>query len=229
MKWTVIILFMFLLATSAWAGTLRDDFSDRNFEGWRETWMKENQTTWKVESGVLTGENPSGWSAFLIIGDETWQDYEVECDTQIIAIRNSIPSVGIGLRHSGQVGAASQTIFLGLVASNVFPWPGACANYLANNNAFLKKTKVMPVEVGKWYHLKVRVQGDYFEFEVDGNQVIAIHDKTLASGAVGLEAHAAVAQYDNVIIRGDNVPDINLSVNPKGKLTDTWVHLKQIG
>lgn len=86
----------------------------------------------------------------------------------------------------------------------------------------------MPVEVGKWYHLKVRAQGDQFEFEVDGKQVITIHDKTLTSGAMGLEAHAGVSQYDNVVITGDDVPDMNLSVTSKGKLTTAWGRIKQV-
>ena len=79
---SAICAFLLGSATLSWAGTLRDNFADGDFEGWRETWMNQNQTSWKVESGVLTGENPSNWSAFLIIGDATWRDYEVECDTK---------------------------------------------------------------------------------------------------------------------------------------------------
>jgi len=224
----IIVLSALLITRFVWAGTLTDDFGDGDFEGWRETWMNQNQTTWKVESGVLTRENLSNWGAYLVIGDMTWQDYEVECDARLTTIKNAIPSIALGLRHNGQVGAQSKTIAFGLMLANQFGPEGAVANYLANNAANIRKTKAQPFEVGKWYHLKVTVQGDHFQFYVDGSKVIDIHDKTLESGGVGLEVHAGVAQYDNVIIKGDAVPDLSLSVSPQGKLATLWAELKSI-
>jgi len=227
---TLIILF--LLSTFALAGTFKDDFNDGDFQGWKETWMKQNQTIWKVESGVLIGDNPSNWSAFLVIGDVGWQDYEVECDARIIAIKNSIPSFGIGMRHNGRNGAASQTVALALVASANFLGPaGAYAVYLADNDVFPRKIKAMTVELNRWYHLKAKVQGDLYELEVDGEKLISIHDKTLKSGMVGLEAHAGINQYDNVVITGPDVPDFNPSgytpVEPASKLASVWARLKR--
>jgi len=54
---TFVILYILSITFPAWAGTMMDDFSDGNYDGWSETWMNQNQTTWKVESGVLIGEN----------------------------------------------------------------------------------------------------------------------------------------------------------------------------
>ncbi|MFC1712475.1 family 16 glycoside hydrolase [Candidatus Poribacteria bacterium] len=222
-----IILCLLLFALPAWAGTLFDDFSDGDFEGWTETWMNQNQTTWKVESGVLMCDNLSDWSAFLVIGDSTWQDYVVTCKARFVAARNNLPTFGIGLRHSGLVGAGFKTIWFGL---NPFPMQflgeGAGVVYLEEVQQVTKKEKQMPVEAGRWYNLKVNAQGDHFIFYVDGEEVIDIRDNSLVSGAVGLEAHAAIAEYDNVMITGDNVPDMNLSVNSSGKLTISWARLK---
>lgn len=225
------IFIFFLFPTFVWAGTWRDDFNDGDFQGWKETWMKQNQTIWKVESGVLIGENPSNWGAYLVIGDAGWQDYEVECDARIVAIENSIPSFAIAMRHNGQNGAATKTLVLGLVAlANPLGPSGIYATYLANNDAFPRKIKAMTVELNRWYHLKAKVQGDLYELEVDGEKLISIHDKTLKSGMVGLEAHAGVNQYDNVIITGHDVPDFNpgyTPVEPASKLTSVWARLKR--
>ena len=223
-----IAMMCLIIAPVAEPGTLFDDFSDGNFEGWRETWMQLNQATWQVESGILIGDNPADWSNFLVVGDNTWQDYEIECDTRIVSVKNTIPSVGIGLRHSGQNGAASQTLAFALVAQNNILGPeGAYAVYLGNNSVGLRKIEAMPVEVGRWYHIKESAQDNHFEFHVDGDKVIDIHDDTLTSGAVGLEAHAGVSQYDNVVITGDDIPGLNLSVTPQHKLVTTWAQIRR--
>jgi hypothetical protein len=227
----IVILFMMLTAASAWAGTLVDDFSDGDFDGWGEAWMLHNQTTWKVESGVLTGDNPSQWGTYLIIGDMAWQDYEVEVDARLTTIRNGGASIEIGLRQNGQVGAQFKAItFVLMKASWVGP-EGAYALYFANNAVSVRKTIARQFEIGKWYHLKVTVQGDHYQFYVDGSKEIDIHFKTLESGGVALGAHAGVAQYDNVSIKGDAVPDLGLSVSPvspQGKNAILWAELKSI-
>jgi len=228
---TIVMLCVMLAAASAWAGTLVDDFSDGDFEGWRETWLLHNQTTWKVESGVLTGDNPSGWGTYLVIGDMTWQDYEVEADARLTSIKSADACFEFGLRQSGQVGAQFKALAFGLIRANQLCPEGAYAIYLANNAANVRKTKARQVEIGKWYHLKVTVQGDHYQFYVDGSKEIDIHDKTLGSGGVGLGARAGVVQYDNVSIKGDAVPDLSLSVSPvspQGKTAILWAELKSI-
>ena len=224
-----VILFLLLLALPAFAGTLRDDFSDGNFDGWSETWMNQNQTTWKVESGVLIGDNPSNWSAFLVVGDPTWKDYEITCDARLVTVRNTIPTFGIGIRHNKQVGAAFKTFWFGLnLMPNQFLPMGAGIVYLSEAHRLVKVTKEMPVEIGKWYRLMVNFSKDHLEGFVDGKKVVDIIDNSLVSGAVGLEAHSCIAQYDNIIIKGDDVPDLNLHVQPLGKLPVYWSQIRRL-
>ena len=222
------MLCMLLTAASAWAGTLVDDFSDGDFDGWGEAWMLHNQTTWKVESGVLTGDNPSAWGTYLIIGDMTWQDYEVEADALLTTIKNTAASIEIGLRQNGQVGAQFKAITFVLMKTSWVGPEGAYALYFANNAVSVRKTIARPFEIGKWYHLKVTVQGDHYQFYVDGSKEIDIHFKTLESGGAAFGAHSGVAQYDNVSIKGDAVPDLGLSVSPQGKSAILWAELKSI-
>ena len=44
---------LFLLLTSAWAGTLRDNFDDGNFEGGRLHKFADKTAQWSVEKGEL--------------------------------------------------------------------------------------------------------------------------------------------------------------------------------
>lgn len=224
----IVMLCVLLTAASAWAGTLVDDFSDGDFEGWGEAWMLHNQTTWKVESGVLTGDNPSAWGTYLIIGDMTWQDYEVEADALFTTIKNNAASIEIGLRQNGQVGAQFKAITFVLMKASWLGPEGAYALYFTNNAVTVRQTKARQFEIGKWYHLKVTVQGDHYQFYVDGSKEIDIDFKTLESGGAALGAHSGVAQYDNVKIKGDAVPDSNLSVSPQGKSAILWAELKSI-
>lgn len=218
MRFAVILLYV-LITTPILGGTLVDDFSDENYNGWTETWMKQNQTIWKVKSGTLIGENPSNWSAFLIIGDATWKDYEVKCDARLVDIRGIVPTFGICLRHNKQNGSALKTLWFGL---SLQPDQFTGIVYLSEAEQSLKAQKVMMVELGRWYQLKISAKGENFEGFVDGKKVIDINDNSLPSGVVGLEAHAGVAEYDNVVITGDNIPDMDLRVQPLEKLANLW-------
>lgn len=82
-----IVLFVFLLPLSAWAGTFRDDFEDGNIEGWKRfTVAGTNLSDWFVENGVLVCRRPNPYGAHLVIGDVSWQNYTIECDVKLIEL-----------------------------------------------------------------------------------------------------------------------------------------------
>ena len=142
-------------------------------------------------------------------------------------VRNTLPTFGICLRHTKQSGAAFRSLWFGLnLTPNQFLPTGAGIVYLSEAQQLTKIVKEMPVEIGKWYQLMVNVSEDHFEGFVDGKKVIDIIDNSLASGAVGLEAHAGVAEYNNIVITGDDVPDLNLNVQSLKKLATTWGSIK---
>lgn len=223
----VLILCILSITLPVWGGTITDNFNDGNFNGWTETWMKQNQTIWKVESGVLIGENLSNWSASIVIGDATWMDYEVKCDARLVAVRNTLPTFGICFRHNKQNVSTLKTLWFGLnLVPNQFLPIGTGIVYLSEDQQLVRISKELPVEMGKWYQLMINVKGDHFEGFVDGKKVIDINDNSLPSGAVGLEAHAGVAEYDNIVITGNDIPDMNLRVQTMGKLANLWSRIR---
>ncbi len=86
MKHTLMILLMLSLSiTSAWAGTLTDNFDDGDFEGWQLAKLFDKTVQWSVENGELVCvlKNACGRSSVLWIGDDTWKNYVFEAQFQV--------------------------------------------------------------------------------------------------------------------------------------------------
>ena len=83
--------------------------------------------------------------------------------------------------------------------------------------------------LGKWYRLKVQTMGNEISFYVDDKLVHEHKDNFNPSGGVLLWSFDAVAEFDNVVITGDEVPDVGPSgyaVEPGAKLSTAWGWLK---
>ena len=87
-------------------------------------------------------------------------------------------------------------------------------------------TQPFPVELHRWYHLKGSVSGSRYRFYVDGELLMDFEDNRYDSGRVSLIISGSTTLCDNVVITGDDVPDMNLSVEPAGKLAATWGRVK---
>ena len=104
MKFTMSFLTLFLLVTSAWAGTLRDNFDDGDFDGWKRWLFGDQSAQWSVKDGelVCTSQNVCTLASFLTIGDDSWRNYSVKTDFKIkktfAACGGAIPVVITSLR-----------------------------------------------------------------------------------------------------------------------------------
>lgn len=82
MKFTSIIVLLFLLSFSVSAGTFIETFDDKDLGDWQNLTMTNldaAQATWEVLDGELQGTSQALVS-LLTIGNKTWQDYTVEFD-----------------------------------------------------------------------------------------------------------------------------------------------------
>ena len=81
--------------------------------------------------------------------------------------------------------------------------------------------------VNKWHDIKIEAKKDKFAFYIDGELITEYIDSTAPNGTVRFFANwGIVAHLDYVVITGDDVPDVSLSVTPKAKLTTSWGKLK---
>jgi hypothetical protein len=84
-----IVIFMFLLSMSAWAGTYKDDFNDGNWDGWKlvkaDPWSINVNEGCSIADGVLRldATNKPEASLFLSI-IEDWKDYSFSADMRLI-------------------------------------------------------------------------------------------------------------------------------------------------
>lgn len=227
MKWTVIILFTFLLAKSSWAGTLRDDFSDGNVDGWKQVHTADRFPQLRpgeqhVENGELVIRAVNGASG-IYVGDATWKDYEIQVDANITE-HQFLDDEGVYF--------AARTRWPGVIGNYIFSL-GVCGNikcvegwYGIADDPNPHDVKFVPWdwELNRWYRLKLVASGKRFRFYVDDVLAMEYVDDTHKVGGVGfgVQWRATTARFDNAVITGDDVPDKNLSVKMQGVLTTTW-------
>lgn len=84
-----IVIFMFLLSMSAWAGTYKDDFNDGNWDGWNlvkaDPWSLNVKEGCSITDGVLRldATNKPEPCLFLSVIDD-WKDYSFSADMRLI-------------------------------------------------------------------------------------------------------------------------------------------------
>ena len=85
-------------------------------------------------------------------------------------------------------------------------------------------------QTGKWYQVGVDVAGDNISYYVDGKLYYEVSDNMHSSGGVSLFAYNAIAEFDNVVIKGDDIPDVRpvgYAVKPGTKLAITWGQVRK--
>ena len=85
-------------------------------------------------------------------------------------------------------------------------------------------------ELNTFYDLKINVEGNILKYYIDDKLVVEFIDNTYPAGGIAptlIDKNSTVtARFDDFYITGDDVPDINLSVTPRSKLTTTWAKVK---
>ena len=99
-------------------------------------------------------------------------------------------------------------------------WELAVAYVNDNWHNHYVKREQFPVEEGRWYNLRMTLAKDHIEAYLDNKLIAEWDDKSLASGKVGLRGYNMEARFDNVVITGDDIPDVGPSgcttVEPRG-------------
>jgi len=228
MKLTIIVSFVFLFVTPVFAGTLRDDFSDGDTEGWmRFTTGGTSLPNWHVENGRLVCRRSNGYGAQLVIGDVSWKDYTIECDvklTEMIPSQFAYNMAGVVVYCNN--GDRLSGYYFGDFQKAMSFWA-----YEYDHNFLFNQAQAFPISLRKWYRMKVEAKGKKYSLKIDGKKIHQFTGTRFESGRVGVGLGGAEAHFDNVIITGNDVPNVGPSgyaVHPKAKLTTTWGRLRAI-
>jgi hypothetical protein len=237
-----------LLLASTWAGTSRYNFEDSDqLNDWEQLVEPEHPGgQWSIENGELLFRAQDNWwfANLLIIGDETWEDYELEYRFKID--RTFLPpdcanSYGvIGVLVHLQLGDESRAVYIGphdFNADGIWETNYSATltgtSFLGVGNAFSSTGTVLSepanLKEGTWYTTRIIVSGNQYEWFTDNQSMWnfegGFHE--LTSGAVGLYTRNCEARFDDVTITGDTIPDAVTAVSPHGKLTATWGEIKR--
>ena len=206
---------MFAVST-AFAGTWKYDFNDGKADGWEGIVGK-----WKVEDKAYA---ETGWTQYAktTAGEESWEDYTVECDVTLVesfAGGGSKDCAGLLVRtdQKGENG------FRFWIRTDMAP---QFSKWIDNNFEHIKQDILVGIEIGETYHLKVIIEGNTYQGFINDEEVVVYDDKDgfRKSGMIGLITYQAHPHFDNVTVSGENIK--GLSVQPNCKLSTCWGRIK---
>ena len=194
---------------TAQAGTYVENFDDGDFDGWEIFEGGEPGSEWTVEDGVLTCRREILWISELLFGEEDWRNYTIECDAKMVEpLGDELCFMGFDFRIVGT------DIVDGLLDNDdvcsvveFFGQEASISAWINNEFSGTSESKGIDFELDRWYRFKAVAHEDTFEFYIDGRLVASYTDDRFPTGRIGFFVAACEAQFDNVIITGDDVPD----------------------
>jgi len=215
-----LLIIASMISLPAWAGTFKDDFNDGNFDGWEtRTLLGGPANEWKVDNGVLTCMRPNDWASMLIFGKKEWRNYSIECDVKMVKILVNDSFVGYELRTQNSLNDAVSATLSGKNAG-LAVWSNWQAVASANKKGGFDH------QLNRWYRLKGVANENKFEFYIDGELAASLSDLHYPTGRIAMYVYGLAAQFDNVVITGDDVPNNASALAPQGKLATVWGQMK---
>jgi len=150
-------------------------FNGRDLSGWREPAVG----FWRVEDGVLVGENDPALKGSMLFTDRDFTDVVVEADCRFsgeidsgIMVRKPELQVQIGVSRS-------------------LKRDMTCSFYTGTYPEEARATRVAELlKPGDWNRIRVEAKGDTFTVWLNGEQVSQFTDATYAGAApIGLQIH----------------------------------------
>ncbi|HEY5314288.1 MAG TPA: DUF1080 domain-containing protein [Pirellulales bacterium] len=203
------------VAASAFAAEQWESlFDGKSLDGWE---VKGGKATYKVEDGMIVGTTVDGSpNTFLCRGP--FSDFELEldvlCDKPLnsgIQIRSHVykqdtpqPSAPKRIRKAGEV--------YGYQCEIAAAEGGTCGNFWdeARRTKWLDDFSSKPearqaFKSDAWNHYRIVAQGDHIRSWVNGVPCADFHDKTDASGFIGLQVHAIKQGTEPYSVRWKNI------------------------
>ena len=229
---------MFMLVTPAWAGTIVYDFEDESqLADWFEVPTLDRLpyiAQWSIEDGKLLGiSNGPAMSMGQGFGVDnyTWSNYTVEAQFMIE-------------EFSGESGLWGSAVFLvahyhlppGVTDPTQF-WMVWLGPHRAGDNGewqmFWYDGSQMPIEdivppfeVNRWYSARIECEDGHYRMFFDDRLLAEFDTETPEEsyGVPGFAIRNCRAYFDNMIITGDDIPDMLsvAAVSPRSKLATTW-------
>jgi len=243
----MIGLALFLIIKSTLAGTLTDDFSDGNMDGWRILKIGDQSAQWFVKKGelVCTSKNVCGLASGLGISENTpginpitWRDYKFECQFKLektfpVGCANWGSVIGFGIyvddTNGNEIAFSVRTDW---AANNIWNRCGCERFFKAVGGNIGRGNFITDQE--KWYTAKILANGNEYKMFIDDTLICNPKIDLPNKGGAFVFARNCKVHFDNIVITGDNIPDFDMNspsvspkaVSPKSKVAKTWGKIK---
>lgn len=223
---TITLLLATILNMNVLAGTWRDDFEDNNTQEWEIFNLDRQAEKWWINNNEAVGEIfLPGFMSLWMTGKLTWKNYSVSCRAKLVEQRHDLPSIGLTLHDRGH--EDNRYLFFiryELDIVEIVKWHPDFAESSSRKYLF-------EAEFDTWYELTAAVEEDgTLSFQIDEKVFTVIDDNPLKGGLAGLVVANAQARFDDVAIKGANIPNGGPGkarpVIPRHKLATTWGTLK---
>ncbi|MEV0566967.1 family 16 glycoside hydrolase [Dactylosporangium sp. NPDC050588] len=178
-------------------------FEDGSTSGW-----SKSGGSWSVVtdgSKVLQQSNAGSENARDFAGDSGWTNYTVQAAVKPLSL-GSGGFVGLLARSSGA------TTFYRLA---LLPGNQVQLQAVNSGSVTVLGSASRTVSTGTWYTLAITVNGGAISGSVDGTQVAAASDASIAKGRIGLQTAYSSANFDNVTVTtGGTTPTPTATVSP---------------
>ena len=211
-----IVLLGMMLSLPTFAGTQLWDFEEKH-----KDWEVANGN-WEIKGGIYQVER-GGKAEHALVGEKNWDDYTVEAKVRL----DEGNWAGVVFRAKSEM--EYYVYYLNVPNNKSELWKhskGAWDTRVAITSN-IPATKKVKIENEEWLDVKIVIEGDTFEFYINGEFQDEKQDGTYKTGMIGVWAWETAASFDDVMITGDNVVD-TLAVDPNQKLATTWGRLKRV-
>jgi len=171
-----------------------------------------------IEDGRYVLKNTDSSSGIAAIGSMDWTDCTIKCKAMMP--EGSADNMGFVWR------LAANNLFY-VISVRLDQQIGYCG---CINGAWMNGgSPINPVpfnsEVDKEYELELIVEGNHFQFYVDGEDMGEWEDDQLEKGMIGIRVWSAIMSIDDFDINGPGIPAT--AVDSQGKLASAWGGIKQ--
>jgi hypothetical protein len=145
-------------------------------------WKTPAGAFWRVEKGVLVGENDAAKKGSMLYTETSYRDVVVETD---VRFEGEIDS-GIMLRRP--------ELQVQIGVSRSLKRDMTCSFYTGNYPEEARASRAADLlREGDWNHIRIEARGDTFTVWLNGEQVSRYTDpKYTAPGPIGLQIHAGL-------------------------------------
>ncbi|MDE0484957.1 MAG: DUF1080 domain-containing protein [Candidatus Poribacteria bacterium] len=193
-----------------------------NFDSHADGWTVANGN-WSLSDGVYklaTGAQ----AEHSLVGETTWEDYTIETKIRL----DSGNWAGIAFRAKSEM---EYYVFYMNVPNNITElWRHKTGSWTARDNLKQFPGKNVKIENGKWFDMKVVVEGDSMAVWIDGElQGEHVDDSgaKYSAGQAGAWGWQTGVSFDDFKVSGDDIEGDGTPVEPLDKLATTWGHIKR--